>query len=44
MCIRDSPYTVTKNNMNNTYELQDPVTKKIKGTYNQTSMKRYIEN
>ena len=38
------PYTVTKNNFNNTYELQDPITKKIKGTYNQASMKRYIDN
>ena len=38
------PYTVTKNNLNNTYELQDPITKKIKGTYNQASMKRYIED
>ena len=37
-------YTVTKNNLNNTYELQDPITKKIKGTYNQASMKRYIED
>ena len=43
MCIRDSPYTVTKDNMNNIYEIQDPVTKRIKGYYNQTSLKKYVE-
>ena len=44
LLLYTGPYTVTRNNMNNTYEIQDPVTKKIKGNYNQTSMKRYIEN
>ena len=38
------PYTVTKDNMNNTYEIQDPVTRRIKGNYNQTSLKKYIED
>ena len=44
LLLYTGPYTVTNNNLNNTYELQDPITKRIKGTYNQTSMKRYIDN
>ena len=35
------PYTITKDHENNTYELTDTINKKIKGTYNQTSLKRY---
>ena len=27
------PYTITKNNQNNTYEISDPISKKVKGTY-----------
>ena len=44
MCIRDrytGPYVITKNNNNNTYEIMNPITKKIKGTYNQESIKKY---
>lgn len=35
------PYIITKVNGNNTYEITDPITNKIKGTYNQASMKIY---
>lgn len=37
------PFVVTKDNKNNTYEITDPTTNKVRGTYNQASMKRYHE-
>ena len=43
LLLYTGPYTITKNNLNNTYELQDPITKRVKGIYNQASLKRYIE-
>ena len=45
MCIRDrlyvGPYVITKDNENNTYEITDPINKRVRGTYNQTSLKKY---
>ena len=35
------PYTMIKDNNNNTYEIMDPSTQRRKGTYNQSSMKKY---
>ena len=35
------PYTITKDHKNNTYEIADPISKKVKGTYNQASLKKY---
>lgn len=38
------PYTISKDNNNNTYTLINPVTNKVKGTYNQTELKKfYVE-
>ena len=34
------PYIITKDKMNNTYELTDPTSQQIKGTYNQAAVKR----
>ena len=41
LLLYTGPYTITKNNQNNTYEITDPVSKKIKGTFNQASLKKY---
>ena len=35
------PYTITKDHKNNTYEIADTINKKVKGTYNQASLKKY---
>ena len=35
LLLYTGPYVITKNNNNNTYEIMNPITKKIKGTYNQ---------
>ena len=35
------PYAITKDHKNNTYEIADPISKKVKGTYNQVSLKKY---
>lgn len=36
-------HLVSKNNGNNTYEITDIRTRKVKGNYNQASLKRYYE-
>ena len=41
LLLYTGPYTVNRVNGNNTYEIVDPHTLKKKGTYNQSSMKRY---
>ena len=41
LLLYTGPYVITKNNDNNTYEIMNPITKKIKGTYNQESIKKY---
>ena len=41
LLLYTGPYTVSKDNSNNTYEILDSNTLKRKGTYNQSSMKRY---
>ena len=38
-----SPYVITKDNGNNTYEISSITTKKIKGVYNQASIKKFYE-
>ena len=43
LLLYTGPYTATKDNMNNTYEIQDPATRRIKVNYNQTSLKKYVE-
>ena len=43
MCIRDRPYIVSKDKNNNTYEIKEMGSSKIKGVYNQASMKKYHE-
>ena len=42
LLLYNGPYIV-KNNNNNTYVISDVETKKIKGTYNQVSLKMYYE-
>ena len=37
------PYVITKDNGNNTYEISNITTKKIKGVYNQVSIKKFYE-
>ena len=37
------PYVITKDNVNNTYEVSNPIIKKIKGVYNQVSIKKFYE-
>ena len=37
------PYRITKDNDNNTYEITNPVNNKVKGTYNQASLRKYHE-
>ena len=43
LLLYTGPYTITKDNKNNTYEILDPITKRTKGTYNQASLKMYFE-
>ena len=47
MCIRDrlytGPYVVSKIKNNNSYEVKEMESEKIKGVYNQASMKKYYE-
>ena len=43
LLLYTGPYTVSKDNGNNTYEILDPHTLKKKGTFNQSSIKRYYE-
>ena len=37
------PYVITKHNLNNTYEMKDINSQKIKGMYNQLSIKKYFD-
>ena len=41
LLLYTGPYTITKKNGNNTYELMETQTQRKKGTYNQFSMKIY---
>ena len=41
LLLYHGPFLISKNNNNNTYILVNPNTKKIKGTYNVTEMKKY---
>ena len=43
LLLYTGPYQIIKNNNNNTYVLKDINSNKIKGTYNQLSIKKYIE-
>ena len=43
LLLYTGPYVITKYNNNNTYEIMNPITKRIKGTYNQESIKKYNE-
>lgn len=43
LLLYDGPYTFSRDNNNNTYELTETTTNKIKGTYNQTELKKYYE-
>ena len=43
LLLYNGPYIITKNNNNNTYIISDVTTKRIKGTYNQASLKRYYK-
>ena len=38
------PYVVVKNNNNNTYELKEIVSGRVKGVYNQASIMKYYED
>ena len=43
LLLYNGPYIIVKNNNNNTYVISDVETKKIKGTYNQVSLKMYYK-
>ena len=47
MCIRDrlytGPYVISNITNNNTYEIKEIDSERIKGVYNQASMKKYYE-
>ena len=43
LVLYTGPYLITKDNDNNTYEFTNPVNNKIKGTYNQVSLRKYHE-
>ena len=43
LLLYNGPFLINKDNNNNTYALVSPNTKKIKGTYNITEMKKYHE-
>ena len=42
LLLYTGPYVITKDNKNNTYELKEINSPKIKGTYNQLSIKKYF--
>ena len=42
LCV--GPYMITKDNGNNTYEIVNPINKKIKGVYNQASIMKFHED
>ena len=37
------PFVISQDNQNNTYVVSDPISNKVKGTYNQTEIKKYYE-
>ena len=39
LLLYNGPYIIVKNNQNNTYIISEITTKRIKGTYNQSSLK-----
>ena len=41
LLLYTGPYTITKDNHNNTYELSNTETNKVKGVYNQAKIKKY---
>ena len=41
LLLYTGPYIITSDKMNNTYELTDPTNQQIKGTYNQSAVKKY---
>ena len=43
LLLYTGPYVITKDNKNNTYELKEINSPKIKGTYNQVSIKKYFD-
>ena len=43
LLLYTGPYVVSKDNKNNTYEIIDPNMQRRKGTYNQSSMKKYYK-
>ena len=43
LLLYTGPYTIIKDNQNNTYEIIDQITNRRKGTYNQASLKKYYE-
>ena len=44
LLLYTGPYIVSKDKNNNTYEIKEMGSGKIKGVYNQASMKKYHEN
>ena len=42
LLLYTGPYLIVKNNNNNTYVLKDVNSNKVKGTYNQLSIKKYL--
>ena len=43
LLLYTGPYVITRENNNNTYELNDIISEKIKGVYNQSSIKKYYK-
>ena len=43
LLLYTGPYIITKDNGNNTYQISNINTRKIKGVYNQTSIKKFYE-
>ena len=43
LLLYNGPYIIVKDNHNNTYVVSEIMTKRIKGTYNQSSLKKYYE-
>ena len=41
LLLYTGPYTIVKDNQNNTYEIMDTHTNRTKGVYNQASLKKY---
>ena len=43
LLLYTGPYIVSKNNNNNTYEIKEMGSNKVKGVFNQASMKKFYE-